>query len=151
MSNDSIAVPMSFTNAVSDITLDYVQFNISTVTDGDTARIWFKATDFKSQEIYDSVVVHFDSSPPVLRELWLEYNGKTGLLLHGSDDLTTMIISFEAWDEHSGLWSLEWRIGTRYGDDDIGSGRVPLANFTMVHSKIVLNSVYVTLLINVMH
>lgn len=131
MSNDSVTIPMNFTNVITDIALESVDFNI-TATDGDSARIWFKATDFKLQEIYDSLVVHFDSSPPVLRDLWLEYNGESGLLLHGSSDLTTMIISFEAWDEHSGLWSLEWRIGTRYGGDDIGSGRAPLFNYTTV-------------------
>ena len=131
MSNDSLTIPMNFSTAVNDIALESVAFNI-TATDGDTARIWFKATDFKSQEIYDSVVVHFDSSPPVLRDVWLEYNGQDGLLLHGSQDLTIMIISFEAWDEHSGLWSLEWSIGTWYGGDDVGSGRVPLLNYTKV-------------------
>ena len=131
MSNDSLMVPMNFTREVTDITLGSVDFNIS-ATDGESARIWFKATDFKAQEIYDSVVVHFDSSPPVLRDIWLEYNGKAGLLLHGSADLTAMIISFEAWDEHSGLWSLEWRIGTWYGGDDIGSGRATLLNYTEV-------------------
>ena len=130
-SHDSITVPMNFSGAVSDITLEFVGLNI-TASDGDSARIWFKATDFKSQEIYDSVVVHFDCSPPVLRDMWLEYNGEDGLLLHGSSDLTIMIISFEAWDEHSGLWSLEWRIGTWYGGDDVGSGRVPLLNYTKV-------------------
>ena len=131
MSNGSIMVPVNFSNTVSDVTLESVDFNI-TAADGESARIWFKAIDFKSQEIYDSLVVHFDTSPPVLRDLWLEYNGETGLLLHGSSDLTTMIISFEAWDEHSGLWSLEWRIGTWYGGDDIGSGRASLLNYTMV-------------------
>lgn len=139
MSNDSIAVPMNFSNVVSDITLDTVHFNINT-TDGDTARIWFKAIDFKSQENYDSLIIHFDTSPPVLREIWLEYNGEPGLLLHGSSNLSTMIISFEAWDEHSGLWSLEWRIGTQYGGDDVGSGRAPLVNFTRVRSKYIWSS-----------
>ena len=134
MSNDSLTLPVNFSTIVSDITLETVRFNITT-TDGDTARIWFKATDFKSQDIYDSVVVHFDSSPPVLRDVWLEYNGEAGLLLHGSSDLTVMIISFEAWDEHSGLWSLDWRIGTWYGGDDVGSGRVPLHNYTEVTQK----------------
>jgi len=134
MSNDSTTIPMNFSNAVSDITLESVDFNIS-AADGDSARIWFKATDFKFQEIYDSLVVHFDSSPPVLRDIWLEYNGVPELLLHGSSDLTSLVISFEAWDEHSGLWSLEWRIGTWYGGDDVGSGRAPLVNFTNVCSK----------------
>lgn len=131
MSNDSIMTPMNFNNGLSGIELESVDFNIN-ATDGDSARIWFKAMDFKLQEVYDSVVVHFDTSPPVLRDLWLEYNGETGLLLHGSSDLTTMTISFEAWDEHSGLWSLEWKIGTQYGGDDVGSGRAPLLNYTRV-------------------
>ena len=135
MSNDSLMVPMNFTSEVTDVTLGSVDFNIS-ATDGQSARIWFEATDFKSQEIYDSVVVHFDSSPPVLRNIWLEYNGEAGLLLHGSADLTTIIISFEAWDEHSGLWSLEWRIGTWYGGDDIGSGRAALLNYTEVENSV---------------
>lgn len=139
MSNESLTTPMNFSNVVSDISLESVNFNISEAADGDTARIWFKAIDFKSQEIYDSLVVHFDSSPAVLRDLWLEYNGVGGLLLHGDSDLTTMVISFEAWDEHSGLWSLEWRIGTWYGGDDVGSGRAPLINLTRVCSKITTN------------
>ena len=131
LANTSLEVPLNFTNHINEISLESVSFDIA-ASDGDSARIWFKAVDFKDQEIYDSLVVHFDSSPPMVRDLWLEYNGETGLLLHGSADLTSMIISFEAWDEHSGLWSLEWRIGTWHGGDDIGSGRAPLLNFTTV-------------------
>ena len=94
--------------------------------DGDSVRVWFLASDYNTQEINDSVLVHVDSSSPLLVGLGLVRNGVGGLSLHASDALTDMIIEFDAQDRHSGLISLEWRIGTGPGLADVGSGDVPI-------------------------
>ncbi len=94
--------------------------------DGDSVRVWLLASDYNAQDINDSVLVHVDSSSPILAGLGLERNGVGRLNLHGTETLTDMTVEFDAQDEHSGLFSLEWRIGTGPGLADVGSGVVPI-------------------------
>lgn len=99
--------------------------------DGDSVRVWFLASDYNAQEINDSVLVHVDSTSPVLAGLGLERNGVSDLNLHGMEALTDMRIVFEAQDQHSGLLGLDWRIGTGPGLADVGSGGVALESVAM--------------------
>ena len=78
------------------------------IQDGDSVRIWFQAIDFRFQDIIDSTLVHVDSSPPLLLELGLVWNGITGLDLHGTGMLLDLDIRFQTSDEHSGIFTIEW-------------------------------------------
>lgn len=131
MSTASTTRPTAFPIQSSDIGIDNVEINVN-VRDGDSVRVWFQVFDFNSRVQYDSVLVHIDSSPPVVQDLWLEYSGVTGLALHGTESLLDLNIQFQARDEHSGISRVEWWIGTEPGARDVGYGDVPVENVAEV-------------------
>ena len=55
--------------------------------DGDSVRVWVRATDVMGNTKIDSVLVHVDSSPPVIQDVWLSRRGHTQLAVHHSVDL----------------------------------------------------------------
>ena len=124
-SPESLATPQQFRFETLDIGIDQVNISIP-LSDGDSVRVWFLATDFQFQEINDSVLVHVDSSSPVLNGLGLVRNGVTGLNLHATESFTHLNIEFDTQDPHSGIMMLEWSIGTGPGLSDVGSGNVPV-------------------------
>ena len=58
--------------------------------DGDSVRVWVRATDVMGNTKIDSVLVHVDSSPPVIKDVWLSRHGRTQLAVHHSVDLFNM-------------------------------------------------------------
>ncbi len=100
-SDESMRQPTIFDSETTDLAIEAVEVDPDTqVEDGDSVRIWFQALDFKFQEQVDSVLVHIDSSPPILQNLWLEWNGVPGLALLGTGSLLDMSIQFQTYDEH---------------------------------------------------
>ena len=138
MSTASTTQPTAFPFQSSDIGIDNVEISVD-VRDGDSVRVWFQVFDFNSRDQYDSVLVHIDSSPPVVQDLWLEYSGVTGLALHGTASLLDLNIQFQAHDEHSGISRVEWWIGTEPGARDVGYGDVPVENVTEVNLQFLNN------------
>lgn len=98
-SAESTTRPVVFSFETSDLAIEAVEISAE-VEDGDSVTVWFNAIDFKFQERFDSVLVHVDSSPPVLQNLGLEYNGDTGLALHGTETLLDLNIQFQTYDIH---------------------------------------------------
>ena len=45
--------------------------------DGDSVRVWVRATDVMGNTKTDSVLVHVDSSPPVIQDVRLDRHGDT--------------------------------------------------------------------------
>ena len=129
--------PSSFPFHTDDLAIASVSIDVER-EDGDSVRVWFQAVDYKGEEQYDSVVVHSDSSPPVIQNLWLESKGVSGLALLGSDSLLDVQGEFETYDMHSGLRSIEWWIGTEHGQDDVGFGTVSVLNEDPVRLNYVL-------------
>ena len=122
----STTLPTSFPYETTDIGMEAVQIVDTVLNDGDSVTIWFQVIDFRFQTNIDSTVVHVDSSPPALVDLWLEWNGDTGLNLHGTDSLLDLTIQFQTYDVHSGIYAVEWSIRTRHGD--VGYGILPVQN-----------------------
>ena len=125
VANSSLTTPTEFPFQSSDLAIDALEVSTS-LRDGDSVTIWLQATDFNFQTISDSVLVHVDSSPPVAGGLGLERNGVSGLVLHGTDSLLDLNIEFSAFDTHSGLYAIEWRIGLGPDTPDVGSGSLPI-------------------------
>ncbi|XP_019614830.1 PREDICTED: uncharacterized protein LOC109462712 [Branchiostoma belcheri] len=92
--------------------------------DGDTVKIWVKARDIMGNEITDSVTAHVDSSPPVIENMWLASGDETNIVVHNSVDLYEMQIQFDAFDQHSGLHDITWRLTDFKTSANIGSGVV---------------------------
>ena len=122
----SITPPANFPYETTDVGIEAMQIVDTELNDGDSVTVWFQVIDFRFQTNIDSTVVHIDSSPPALMDLWLEWNGDTGLNLHGTDSLLDLNIQFRTYDVHSGIYAVEWSIRTRHGD--VGYGMLPVQN-----------------------
>ena len=55
--------------------------------DGDSVRVWVKGHDVIDNTVTDYVLVHVDSSPPVIEDVWLvRHSGQS--VVHHIDDLS---------------------------------------------------------------
>ena len=124
-SAESLAVPEMFRFESDNVSLSNVNLSLP-LRDGDSVRVWFRASDYNSQQVTDSVLIHVDSSGPSLSELGLVRHGLGGLRLHGQSSLTDLTIEFDLFDQHSGVLDIEWSIGTEPGLADVGYGNVPV-------------------------
>lgn len=122
--------PDSFLNTTSDLAIESVPVSIPNLSDGDSVTIWFEARDFNSKDADENVLVHIDSSPPVVSDLGLVINGVKRQVLHGTQNLLDLNIEFQASDAHSGLYNIDWSIRT--DSKDIGNGIVPVATLNRV-------------------
>jgi hypothetical protein len=118
-----VSSPTSWTE-LEDLSFSNFSTSVNRV-DGDTAKFFFRATDYLGQEKTDSLLLNFDSSPPTVDEPWLLRNGQQ-LALHDSTDLLQMNIQVSTEDLHSGIARIEWTIGTSKYGNDVGNGRVPI-------------------------
>ena len=122
----SITPPTNFPYETTDVGIEAVQIVDTELNDGDSVTVWFQVIDFRFQTNIDFTMVHIDSSPPALVDLWLEWNGDTGLNLHGTDSLLDLTIQFQTYDIHSSIYVVEWSIRTRHSD--VGYGILPVQN-----------------------
>ncbi|XP_065178155.1 uncharacterized protein LOC135808850 [Sycon ciliatum] len=118
---DMSAFKRSTSTAVSNLTLPVSR------KDSDTVVVWLLAYDLHNQTAMDYVVFRTDSTPPALAGLTLIVNTERTNLFN-TEDLTKLAFEFESQDEHSGLQSLRWSIGTARSGDDIGQGMVNIRN-----------------------
>ena len=130
MGGQGVTRPASFPNSTSDLALERVAISPAGLADGDSVTIWFQARDFRFNFADERVLVHIDSSPPVVSGLGLVINGVRGQVLHGTQDLLDLNIEFQAADVHSGLYRIEWSIRTDAGE--VGNGNVPITTLARV-------------------
>ncbi|XP_071102429.1 uncharacterized protein [Haliotis cracherodii] len=71
---------------------------------GDSIRVWVRATDIMSNTKIDSTLVSFDNSKPVVRLRELDKNVQNGTYHYSS------LVPLTAIDDDSGLWEVTWRL-----------------------------------------
>ena len=59
--------------------------------DGDSIRFWVKAADAMSHTLVEDVLVHVDSTPPMLMNAGLLRNGEKQLAVHSNLDLFDLV------------------------------------------------------------
>lgn len=127
----AITQPSSYPHQTDDLSLSAVEVT-PTIDDGESVSIWFEGRDFKGNTpVYEKVLVHVDSSPPVLGGLGLRQDGVSELVyLYGLSNLLDLKVVFEAHDVHSGLYEVEWKIRT--ATEDIALGQIGIQNYERV-------------------
>ncbi|XP_069134690.1 uncharacterized protein [Argopecten irradians] len=96
------------------------------LTDGETCRLDLVAEDIFNQTYADSLVTYIDSSGPEIFDVWLVRDGYERFYVHYSNDLSKMILAFKSLDVHSGIYSVDWSLGTAFGGNDIGQGSIDI-------------------------
>ncbi|XP_078701246.1 uncharacterized protein LOC144927586 [Branchiostoma floridae x Branchiostoma belcheri] len=98
--------------------------------DGDTVKLWVKASDIMGNEITDSITAHIDSSAPVIENMWLASGDETNIVVHNSVELYEMQVQFDAFDQHSGLHDITWTLADFKTSAQIASGVVAVQQLT---------------------
>ena len=124
--SQNLSAPFRMINLVTD---ERVSLNDLPLQDGDTVDVEILAMDIVDNTIKDSFRVYIDSSPPELENLGLMKDGERMIFVHSTIDLVKMDFVFDAFDPHSGIKRVLWRLGTTAQGSDIGQGALPVHRF----------------------
>ncbi|XP_078575733.1 uncharacterized protein LOC144861637 [Branchiostoma floridae x Branchiostoma japonicum] len=131
----NITIPSDTWTAVPDVTAEGVDLDIPRV-DGDSVRLWLRAYDIVDNFVQEEVLLHVDSSPPVVQNFWLNRYGVPALAVHHSSDLYTMRFEFEAFDDHSGLHNIHWSLQDFLNSSTVhGEGQVAVRRPSVLHPE----------------
>ena len=114
-----------------------VRLSDLSLSDGDTVDVTVLAIDISNNTIHDSFQLYIDSTPPELTNLGLYKDGDK-VFVHDSKSLRTMNFTFEAYDPHSSLHQVRWKLGSHPGEDDIASGALPIVRISDLVSQLAL-------------
>ncbi|XP_067684738.1 uncharacterized protein [Haliotis asinina] len=92
------------------------------LVDGDTVRFWIRAYDVRRELLEESVTVHVDTSPPVIENLWLTRGDRLNITVHRVEEFNEMTFEWLAFDDHSGLETVSWRIFDNFTGSNIYHG-----------------------------
>ncbi|XP_071123054.1 uncharacterized protein [Mytilus edulis] len=83
--------------------------------DGDRLNVTVQAFDILRESNIESLVVYRDVSPPIIENIWLTKGDRVNISVHSVEDFTEMTIEWEAYDDHSGLDTVYWKLYDSYG------------------------------------
>ena len=72
----------------------------TTINDGDELQITIKAIDVMNNTLDDFLTLYIDSSPPIIKDMYLMKDGYRYLFVHDSTDLSKMDMVFSSFDTH---------------------------------------------------
>ncbi|XP_069126322.1 uncharacterized protein [Argopecten irradians] len=84
--------------------------------DGDSIRIWVRVYDVVNNNATDSILLHTDSSPPVIEQPVFNKN------MHNGSFPFSSRVSILASDRHSGIHMLKWKISANNSGELFQSG-----------------------------
>ncbi|XP_071123148.1 uncharacterized protein [Mytilus edulis] len=95
----------------------YNQYEYLTLNwaDGDRLTVTVKALDVIHESKNDTITVYRDATPPIIQNLWLTLGDRLNVTVHRIEEFTKMTIEWEAFDLHSGLDSVNWKLYDNYG------------------------------------
>ncbi|XP_076113973.1 uncharacterized protein LOC143082259 [Mytilus galloprovincialis] len=82
--------------------------------DGDRLNVTVQAFDVLRESNMESLVVYRDVSPPIIENLWLVKGDRVNISVHSVEDFSEMTIEWEAYDDHSGLETVYWKLYDNY-------------------------------------
>ncbi|CAC5370730.1 unnamed protein product [Mytilus coruscus] len=88
------------------------QYDVLTLVwaDGDRLTATVKAIDVLNKTNEETIKVYRDATPPIIENLWMTKGDRLNISVHSLEDFTKMTIEWEAYDIHSGLDSVYWRL-----------------------------------------
>ncbi|XP_071784665.1 uncharacterized protein [Asterias amurensis] len=95
--------------------------------DGDSIRFWVEARDIAGHFVRDTVLVHADSSPPIIEDFWLVRGDDVNIAVHNSVDLHDLSVEFRTYDIHSGVRTIEWRLFDNHTGSEVEHGSQTVA------------------------
>ncbi|XP_061181031.1 uncharacterized protein LOC133189645 [Saccostrea echinata] len=91
-------------------------------TDGNKLDVTVRAIDVLGKYLDESVTVYRDASPPHIEDLWLTRGDRLNVSVHRIEDFKEMTIEWIAYDHHSGLNNIAWRLFDNFTGLDVLHG-----------------------------
>ncbi|XP_052067298.1 uncharacterized protein LOC127706680 [Mytilus californianus] len=83
--------------------------------DGDRLNVTVQAFDVLRESNMESLLVYRDVSPPIIENLWLTKGDWVNISVHSVEDFSEMTMEWNAYDDHSGLDTVYWKLYDNYG------------------------------------
>ncbi|XP_053398434.1 uncharacterized protein LOC128556766 [Mercenaria mercenaria] len=90
--------------------LEKMVYNDEDFIDGKRLTYFIRGVDAVGQHAEDSVTVMIDLSPPKIQNLWLTKGDLVNISVHSVLELKELTIEWEAFDYHSGIHEVSWKI-----------------------------------------
>ncbi|KAK3088800.1 hypothetical protein FSP39_023833, partial [Pinctada imbricata] len=94
------------------------------ISDGDSFVISITSVDIMKRTLTEDIALNIDSSVPDITDMWVLRNGVRQLFVHNSTELQNMVIEFSILDIHSGIYSIQWQLGTTPHGHELGMGAI---------------------------
>ncbi|WAR04893.1 hypothetical protein MAR_020262 [Mya arenaria] len=90
----------------------------------DGKRVTFSVRGYDVVGAYaeDNVTVWIDTSPPIIENLWLTRGDIVNISVHNATELADMTIEWNAFDAHSGLYEISWRLFDNFSNAEVLHG-----------------------------
>ncbi|XP_056015772.1 uncharacterized protein LOC125675332 [Ostrea edulis] len=95
-------------------------------SDGDKAVITVVAVDIFNKTLNDTLTVFRDATPPIIENLWLTRGDRLNISVHRLEDFTEMTVEWLAYDYHSGIDSIYWKLYDNFTGQNIIHGHEDL-------------------------
>ncbi|XP_053401015.1 uncharacterized protein LOC128557569 [Mercenaria mercenaria] len=90
--------------------LQTMTYNNLEFIDGKKLTYFIRGTDAVGEFAEDNVTVMIDLSPPIIQNLWLTKGDWVNISVHSVLELTELTIEWDAFDYHSGIHEVSWKI-----------------------------------------
>ncbi|XP_060580924.1 uncharacterized protein LOC132737608 [Ruditapes philippinarum] len=90
--------------------------------DGKKLMYFIRGIDAVGEFAEDNVTVMIDLSPPVIQNLWLTKGDWVNISVHSVLELNKLIIEWEAFDFHSGIHEISWKIFDNFTKTEVVHG-----------------------------
>nr|XP_034314147.1 uncharacterized protein LOC105348718 isoform X1 [Crassostrea gigas] len=127
--------------SVSSITAQGNQLNLPW-SDGNKLDVTVRAIDVLGKYLDESVTVYRDATPPLIEDLWLTRGDRLNVSVHRVEDFAEMTIEWIAYDYHSGLDSINWRLFDNFTGVDIIHGHEDIPAQGMANDTAACESKY---------
>ncbi|KAJ8299760.1 hypothetical protein KUTeg_023820 [Tegillarca granosa] len=94
--------------------------------DGNKLDITVRAFDILNATTEDNITVYRDTTPPIIDNLWLTREDRVNISVHRIEDFTQMVIEWDAFDYHSGLHTVYWKMYDNFTGDVVLHGHEDL-------------------------
>ncbi|WAR05117.1 hypothetical protein MAR_020486 [Mya arenaria] len=110
--------------AVTQFEFNQQQIEIDNIALLDGKKVQFTLRGYDVMDAYaeDNATVWIDTSPPVIENLWLSRGDIINISVHNVAELANMTIEWKAFDVHSGLYEISWRLFDNFSRTDVVHG-----------------------------
>ena len=104
------------------------------IADGETLIVSISSIDIMRRTLVEDITIFIDSSVADITDISLVKDGLQQLFIHNSTEMHKMVLEFSILDGHSGIYSIEWSLGTTQHGIELGTRAIGVQRLSNVSS-----------------